>query len=304
MLKKGQSLQAGNEGKKGITLLIRNITDQDIKWVTQSIQKENWGYLEKDVRGCFDIEPEGCFVAETDGKKAGHVFSVCYEHFSWISLVIVDSRFRKKGVASALMTEVITYLEHRGSKSIFLESVPAISDLYRKFGFEDQFDSIRFMLTGIKPSKPDSDGIRPVQKDDLEKLEAFDRKYFGNSREKVLRRMIVDYSDYCFLFEDKNEIEGLIFARKTINGFWIGPLTCHPDKPWIAKSLMETMIYSFNKENIGIKMGVPSVNTAAVSLISSMSFSEIGRSIRMLRGGKPRAGNLNGIFGIGGPEKG
>lgn len=291
-------------GKETTALRVRQVRDSDIKWITRSIEKEKWGFLESDVKTCFDLEPTGCFVAEKNGRRVGHAFSVIYENFSWVSLVIVDSRFRRQGIAAALMEQVLSYLDRNGSGTVYLEAVPQIADLYRKFGFRDWFDSLRFIHPAMNGDRPDIKGIRPFQSKDLEAAVRFDARYFGCPRALVIRNFYNRYPDLCFLKKQDRDITGMIMARKTFSGYWIGPLTCAPEHWRDVKALLENFTGAVSGAPPEVKLGIPSINQKAVEVVAFMGFEKVGHSIRMVRGKDPLSGDLSGIFCIAGPEKG
>lgn len=93
-------------------------------------------------------------------------------------------------------------------------------------------------------------------------------------------------------------------ARKTTNGFWIGPYTCNPQHLNVAKQLITSCINSINEKNQELGAGTPSVNIAATRLMQSLGFEIVSKSIQMIRGKRNSLGNILGVYGIGGPGKG
>jgi hypothetical protein len=57
------------------------------------------------------------------------------------------------------------------------------------------------------------------------------------------------------------------------------------------------------EENAKLYVGVPAVNKKAVEILQDFGFEQYSKSIRM-RFGKELNELVNGIFSIGGPEKG
>jgi len=53
-----------------------------------------------------------------------------------------------------------------------------------------------------------------------------------------------------------------------------------------------------------VYVGVPAVNRAAVEFLQDFDFRQYSKSIRMYFGEKLETERVNGIFAIGGPEKG
>lgn len=80
----------------------------------------------------------------------GHIFSICYGRLGWIGLLIVNAEYRRRGIGALLMKKAMDYLLSRKVKTIKLEAVPKVANLYRKLGFVDEFDSLRLIKTGGK----------------------------------------------------------------------------------------------------------------------------------------------------------
>ncbi|MHA2363511.1 MAG: GNAT family N-acetyltransferase [Candidatus Hodarchaeales archaeon] len=286
-------------------LNIRNITVKDLEWITNSIDQENWGHLYIDVKRCFDFEPNGCFITEIDGIKVGHAFSVGFLKFAWISLVITNPKYRKQGIASSLMERIFSHLSMNNIHTFFLDAVPNIADLYRKYGFQDQFESLRLIKTDFSLKNIElNDSIRLIEQNDLNKLSDFDQPYFGDNRKKVLTGLFNDYPEYCYLAMENETIVGYIMARKTTHGFWCGPFVCDPLKPLIINDLLTTCLQSLQSTYKEIRIGVLSNNKQAIKLFSSYGFTQVGKSIRMVRGTNKIKSKPDGVFGIAGPEKG
>jgi len=58
------------------------------------------------------------------------------------------------------------------------------------------------------------------------------------------------------------------------------------------------------RKNVKLYVGVPVMNKAAVEILHDFNFEQYSKSIRMYFGEKLETERANGIFAIGGPEKG
>jgi len=251
----------------------------------------------------FTYEPNGCFVAEVNGKQVGHVFSISYGKVGWIGLLIVDKEHRRSGIGTLLTKKAMSYLLDLGVETIKLEAVPEIAILYRKLGFIDEFDSLRFMRINKKDSHTTNMNVTPLGRDEIEEMAKFDSRYFGANRLKVLRHVHEDDSERCFISRVKSQIVGYIMCYEAETGYRIGPWVCNPCYSSIARELalkcMETL-----KANTKVYVGVPAVNKLAVRILQDLDFRQYFKSIRMYFGKKPKNECIEGIFAIGGPEKG
>ncbi len=285
-------------------MTIRPLRKSDTDFVTQMTDWEKWGHLACDIKRCFECEPEGCLMAEVDGKRVGHVFSVSYSKLGWLGLVIVKATHRRKGIGKMLTQKAVDYLVSRGVETIKLEAVANIANLYRKLGFVDEYDSIRFVRTGKKAVDLSSQRVQPMKREELEEVAEFDTQYFGANRLKVLQGLFRDYPEYYFVSRVAGKIAGYIMARETTRGFWLGPWVCDPQHLNTAGRLIVSCMNFLRKDNLELRVGTPSVNANAIYLLKSLGFEEVSRSLRMFLGKNDNAGNFSGVYGIGAPETG
>jgi GNAT superfamily N-acetyltransferase len=285
---------------------VRRLTQHDIDFVMELTAQERWGYLSCDVERCIECEPEGCFIAESEGKAVGHVFSISYGRTGWIGLLIVHQDHRGHGVGTMLMNSAINHLQNIGVETIRLEAVPKALTLYQRLGFVEEFDSLRFSKELKKePSQPQdvNEDIHRAERRDINELARFDSRYFGVNRHKVLERIYTDYPQNCLITEEKKKVTGYIMARETSRGYWVGPWVCDPESPNVAKKLILSFLDILDKK-AELKVGMPALNVVGMRLMKSLGFKLTSRSIRMLRGAHKYSGNAEGVYGIAGPEKG
>ena len=282
--------------------LIRSLTKRDIDFVIAFIKREGWHYLRSDIKRYFECKPKGCFAAERDAKIVGHIFSLNYGKTGWIGLLIVHPNHRRQGVGATLMRMAIEYVKDLGVETIRLEAVT----LYQRLGFEKEIDSLRF-CKDLKQKRSYicnfQEGIRLVEKEDLEELATFDLKYFDADRFKILECLYEDYPQYCFIAKEKQKVMGYAMARKTSKGYWLGPWICNPKSPNVAKKLALSCMHLFDRD-AELRLGMPAVNSIGMQLMQELGFRLTSKSIRMFRGKHNYSGDVKGVYGIGGPEKG
>lgn len=291
-------------------LKIRALTPDDIDYVTDSVNREKWGYTRSDVHRCYLYEPEGWFIAESEGKPVGHVFSISYGKLGWIGLLVVDRKHRLKGIGATLMNTAIEYLKKRNVQTIKLEAVPEAVNFYRQLGFTEEFDSLRLRLSlqtqtrGEGAEKTETTTVRPLQKNDVSTLVKFDQAYFGANREKVLTNLLNDFPQHCFIAEDGEETVGYIMARETASSYMIAPWICIPQKASVAVELFQACRASLGTRHTEIRVGTPAANKTAISQLHSLGFETYSKSIRMRLGANLTTENVKGVFAIAGPHKG
>jgi len=87
------------------------------------------------------------------------------------------------------------------------------------------------------------------------------------------------------------------------SGYRIGPLACNPENPQVACELLVECMKAI-RGNEKFYVGVPAVNGIAVEILQDFDFGQYSKSIRMYFGEKLETERVDGVFAIGGPEKG
>lgn len=284
-------------------VFVRRLEKKDIEFAHRMATVEQWNDRKNDVARMFDFEPKGCFIAEVNGEPAGHIFSIVYGTLGWIGLLIVSPDQRRKGIGTALMKEAIDYLLENGVETIKLDAIPEIADLYRKFGFVDEYDSLRFVGTNQDVHPFNDDAAKPVEQEKVPEIAEFDATYFGADRIRVLSRLFNENPEFSFVSHVGSSMVGYITCRRAEKGYKLGPWTCDPKKLPAAEALFTTCL---NKLEVDAKVyvGVPSPNTSAIDLLTNHGFRQYSKSIRMRLGKKLESENPNGLFAIAGPMKG
>jgi len=281
---------------------IRQLKEKDTHFAYDMTVAEEWNDRIEDIKRMLSFEPKGCFIAEVKGNPAGHVFTINYGRLAWIGLLIVKAEYRNMGIGTRLMEEAKNYLLRCKVKTIELDAVPEIAHLYRKLGFTDEYDSLRYRGTRKNISSPENSSLSLMRSKDIPAVAKFDAEYFGGERSRVLSRLHEENPDRCLIARTDSRISGYIMYRKAKSGHRLGPCACEPDDPETARQLFaEGMnMIGFSEQ---IYVGVPAINKAAVDVMRRLGFEKYAKSIRMHFGEEP-AGNANGVFALGDPMKG
>jgi len=282
---------------------IRPFKDEDIDFAYKLNGMEQWDDTRNDIKRMFNGEPNGCFIVETKSEPVGHVFSISYGRLGWIGLLIVKPEYRRRGIGTLLTRRAMDYLLSCKVETIKLEAVAAIADLYRRMGFVDEYDSLRFVGASRKITSLPNCCSNPLKKEGITQLAKFDAEYFGANRAKVLNRLYQDNPQLCFVSRRGSRIAGYIMFRKTKSGYKIGPWMCNPENPQVARELLMECMETIG-HNVKLYVGVPAVNEVAVEILQDFGFRQYSKSIRMYLGEKLETEHVDGVFAIGGPEKG
>jgi ribosomal protein S18 acetylase RimI-like enzyme len=123
------------------------LTVDDVDFALAQTSREGWDT----TSGVFDTllahDPDGCFLAEQRGEPVGMVTTTVFEKSAWIGNVIVPPEHRRRGIGEELTRHALTDLCIR---TVRLEADPPGVGIYRRLGFKDEFESLRFRHEGLE----------------------------------------------------------------------------------------------------------------------------------------------------------
>lgn len=280
-------------------LKIRTMLSKDFGFAKYLTETVGWNYTITDFERLLHYEPEGCFVAEQNSDLVGIVTTTTYGKLAWVGSLIVLECYRDKGVGSELTGHAICYLKTKGVETVRLDAVSKAIPLYKRLGFKEEYDSLRFIGTGQKMM---CRKVSKMENEDLESVVRLDTRFFGANRGRVLRRVYKDFQDLCFVSFAGEKLAGYIMAKRGLNEIKVGPWICDPNHMELAEELLKAILNE--AKGMKIWVGVSSGNKRSVNILKEYEFVDQPKSVRMYYGKRGRIGLINGVFGIGAPEKG
>ncbi len=119
---------------------LRLMTVDDIPEAMRLKDLAGWNQTAADWERFLSANPEGCFVAERDGRVVGTSTTIVYEgRFAWIGMVLVEEQFRGQGIGTVLLERAIGYLDYRNIPCMKLDATPQGRILYEKLGFLSEY---------------------------------------------------------------------------------------------------------------------------------------------------------------------
>lgn len=111
-----------------------------------------WNQTVRDWHALFEAAPDGCFGIEIDGAIAATTTVVHYgAELAWIGMVLTGARYRRLGLARALLEHVLAYAESKPVDWIKLDATEMGRSLYGPFGFEEECAVERWLRPGAPP---------------------------------------------------------------------------------------------------------------------------------------------------------
>lgn len=120
---------------------IRKMTLEDVPVVVQLDQMSfSLPWPERSFRFELTDNPASrCRVAEVDGRVVGMIVAWLLVDEMHIATIATHPEYRRHGIGSKLLTDILLYGIEEGAESSFLEvreSNLAAQEMYRKFGYE------------------------------------------------------------------------------------------------------------------------------------------------------------------------
>src|SRR6266853_1058801 len=102
---------------------VRLLRAADIPQAMRLKQAAGWNQIEEDWLRLLELEPEGCFGIERDGRLVATTTAIFYgRELAWIGMVLTDPEFRGRGLASQLMRRALEFLDGRAIECVKLDA--------------------------------------------------------------------------------------------------------------------------------------------------------------------------------------
>jgi hypothetical protein len=201
-------------------------------------------------------------------------------------MMLVDARFRRQGVARALLRRAVAYLKGLSIECIALDATPAGREVYLKIGFEDGPSLHRWERPGEAAA-----GL-PLAEAETCHLPALDVEAFGVDRSAWLGRMATDARIAVHR-------DGYGMLRPGLLANQLGPIVARNDAA--AEDIVAQLLGGTRTRHF---WDIPDENAPARRLAASLGFQPVRSLIRMSLGSAALPGCLELQYGIGDPATG
>lgn len=260
----------------GISIL--RFAEDDLPFGKELTDREGWDRTVAIWKRMLRVEPNGFFKAKFAGKDVGIAAVLRYDRIAWINSVIVLEEYREKGVGRALMKECLSCAWDAGVESVRLDSIAGIESFYAKFGFTEEYPSLRFSRTGQNCSR-DAD---EMTEDDLADVISFDRLLTRMNRAKVLESIFRDNPRWAFILRDSEGVRGYLLSSPCASRVDLGPCVCRPKDNTCPSILIKSVMDVDPK--MKYRICVSGKNLAAAGVMRDLGFMESVPATRMSQG--------------------
>jgi len=279
---------------------VRRLEERDIAAAIALTDLEAWGYTTADFRRLLDLSPEGCFAAELRGRVVGVLTTTTYGPLAFLGAVIVSPDLRGKGVGQQMMEAALRHLQETGVRTVRLYAYLNAVRFYERLGFQAEYEVVRWH--GGATAGAGQPGVRPVRRADLDGLVRMDATYFGSDRRALITRLAKEFANTFLVAERAGHVRGFIVGNASGTSCEIGPWVVEPTSRDAAQNLFTALVGAAGISEVAF--GGPSRNGALLEFVQGRGFNEVFRSLRMRWGADELPGNPEGIWALGGLEKG
>ena len=267
---------------------IRRMNREDLDLAVEWAARDGWNPGLYDADPFYAADPNGFFIAESNGEPVGTASAVAYDgNFGFLGFYIVKDDQRHLGIGMKLCDALLEYM---GDRVYGLDGVVAMLDKYvQQMGVAIAHYNARYEGVG----SPGEATLADILSVPFDELEQYDRRFFPAARTAFLQSWISRPGSHGRIGRDGDRLVGYGVIRPCRRGFKIAPLFA--DTPEIADQLF--------CELSGLAVGqplfldIPVCNQAALRLVECHQMQKVFETARVYRGPAPDL-PLEQIYGI------
>ena len=215
---------------------------EDFPFAIRLANTMDWHTTEDDFKFMLKLEPGGSFVLFNDLEPVGIATCISYGKTGWFGNLAINEEQRNKGAGTFLLRHAIHYLRCKGVETVGLYAYQHLIGFYKSIGFKSH-DNFA-VLSGTVSLRRQEKTFREANEDDIPALTDFASRCLGGSREKLLKALLTNHNNLCYLASQKEGITGFAFAKVYEEMAEIGPLLCRRDYGEIVTGLLWTILSS------------------------------------------------------------
>ncbi len=274
---------------------VRHMVKGDFAFARRLTDTMDWGLMEEDFSLMLELEPDGSFIAQDNGKRIGVVTTVSFGEIGWIGNFIVDQNHRSRGVGVQLITHAMKYLKEKYVTTIGLYAYENLVSFYENLGFRCSSRFVRLKGLGLI-SEFGETVAKKMKEEDIQKAMELDMSCAGMPRSRLLRRIFAEWSNHCYVAYRNEKLRGFIMAR----GTEIGPLICQIGFQNEALCLIRAVLNDFVGQLV--YLGIPEEKKDIFDFLRKMGFTADFSVVRMYHGHNKE--KMDGVLAMESLERG
>lgn len=256
-------------------------TDLDAADTLRSLA--GWHQTRQDWLRLLALQPDGCFVAEQEGRVVGTVTTTCYGgRLAWIGMLLVHPEWRGRGIGRALMRHALDYLRTEGVACAGLDATPAGEPLYVSLGFRPARTLARWEVSALRQVAPPPPTTRVQQAQEVHwtAIAALDERACGALRTHLLHALAQQSQAVEVAMHESGQVRGFGMRREGARAHYLGPVIA--ESPQDAAALITSLLQGL--EGQPVCWDIPAPNSAAVRLAEACGFIPQRSLTRMVLG--------------------
>src|SRR6266480_4275307 len=101
-----------------MTISIRLMRASDVGLGLQLSGRAGWNQVAADWQRLLELQPDGCFVAEWNGRPVGTTMTCLFGPVAWVAMVLVEESLRGRGIGRALMRRALEFLDRQSVATV------------------------------------------------------------------------------------------------------------------------------------------------------------------------------------------
>ncbi len=259
---------------------VKKMKADDFPFAVQLANEMNWNMAKEDYEFMLKLEPQGCLVLFHNRERLGIATTISFGKIGWFGNLIVKEEFRGKGAGNLLINHCIDYLKKKGAETIGLYAYPHLVKFYRSFDFSCDIDFL--VLKGKANFSPTHEILEEANDQDVPAIINFDCQYFGANRKKLLKLILLNKYNLCYISTENSEITGYVATKVHGKTVEVGPLICQADREEEAELLLKTVLSRLS--DLEVFMYIPEKETSLLNILHKAGLKEDFRVVRMFSG--------------------
>jgi GNAT superfamily N-acetyltransferase len=280
-----------------MTTHIRTMTVADIPAGMRLKTEAGWNQTEADWRRMLALQPDGCFVAEIDGRPVGTTTTCVFDSIGWIAMVLVEKAARGQGIGSSMMRHALAYLDGCGVATARLDATSLGRPVYEPLGFVAEYELARW--TGVANGGETVAAVEPVAGETIESIYQLDCRVTGTNRRRLLEQFYRERPEALLAYRGGAGISGYTWIRPGERFTEIGPAVALDSDAGLA--LLDAAMHRC--EGNPILVDIPIDNRPAMQWAQTHKLS-VQRTFTRMSRGKSVAELPLQLWASSGPEKG
>jgi GNAT superfamily N-acetyltransferase len=251
---------------------IRRMDRGDLPAARRLQHDEHWNQTPEDWELFLRANPDGCFVAvgsdsgvpddgalidtESHVSPVGTITSIRYDTSAcWISMLLVDHKWRGHGIGTRLMEHTIAANE-QVCGCLRLDATPAGKPVYERLGFRIDYEVQRWMAESVVTPHAIPSTCTRLDPQSLPAVLPFDREVFGADRSMVLAHLLRELPESAWEMHGDGQAPSYVLGRRGEHCHHIGPIVAQEESD--AADLLVVAISELGNHPVAIDVVAPS----------------------------------------------